>query len=103
VEIFSPAGVVMACHRLAPPGAGSIIRTPEQRAALEKVVLGQFSTARPCDRKANKPPGTAALAERAKLLGAGGAEPSVDLAGLAEVIRLAFPGSTDVCGAGVPA
>jgi transposase len=103
MEIFGPAGVVMVSHRLAPPGAGSIVRTPEHRAALEKVVLGQFSTARPCDRKANKPPGTAALAERAKLMGAGGAEPSVDLAGLAEVIRLAFPGSTDVSGGGVSA
>ncbi|MHB8506817.1 MAG: terminase gpP N-terminus-related DNA-binding protein [Acidimicrobiales bacterium] len=96
MEIFTPAGVLMACHRVAPPGAGSIIRTAEQRAALEKVVLGQFSTARPCDRKANKPPGTAAAAERARLLGAWAAEPTVDLAGMAEVIRLAFPGTTEV-------
>jgi hypothetical protein len=103
VEIFSPAGVLMVSHRVAPPGAGSIIRTPEQRAALAKVVLGQFSTARPCDRKANKPPGTEALAERAKLLGAGAAEPSVDLAGMAEVIRLAFPGTTVVRDGQVPA
>jgi len=103
MEIFTPAGTLMVAHRLAPPGAGSIIRTPEHRAALEKVVLGQFSTARPCDRKANKPPGAEALAERARLMGAGGAEPSVDLAGMAEVIRLAFPGTTDVSGAGVGA
>jgi transposase len=102
-EIFSPAGALMASHRLAPPGAGSIIRTPEQRVALEKVVLGQFSTARPCDRKANKPPGAEALAERARLLGGGGAEPSVDLDRLAEVIRLAFPGSTDASGQEMPA
>ncbi len=68
-----------------------MVRTPEHRAALEAVVLGQFSTARPCDRKANKPPGAAALAERAKLFGAEGAEPAVDLDQLAEVIRLAFP------------
>lgn len=103
LEIFSPAGMLMVSHRVAPPGAGSIIRTPEHRDALEKVVLGQFSTARPCDRKANKPPGTAALTERARLLGAGGAEPSVDLAGMAEVIRLAFPGATDTSGEGVSA
>lgn len=103
MEIFSPAGVVMVSHRLAPPGAGSIVRTAEHRAALEKVVLGQFSTARRCDRKANKPPGTAALTERAKLLGAEGAEPSVDLAGMAEVIRLAFPGATEVSGGEVSA
>jgi transposase len=49
VEIFTPAGVLMVSHRLAPPGAGSIIRTPDQRGALETVVLGQFSTARPCE------------------------------------------------------
>lgn len=103
VEVISPAGVVMVSHRLAPPGAGSIVRTAEHRAALEKVVLGQFSTARPCDRKANKPPGTAALAERARLLGAPGAEPSVDLAGMAEVIRLAFPGATYASGGDVSA
>jgi len=72
------------------------VRTPEHRAALEKVVLGQFSTERPCDRKANRPPGVAALAERARLMGPGGAEPTVDLEQMAEVIRLAFPGSTDV-------
>ena len=96
LEIFSPAGALMVAHRLAPPGAGSMVRTPEHRAALEAVVLSQFSTARPCDRKANKPPGSAALAERAKLLGAQGAEPSVDLADIAEVIRLAFPGTTEV-------
>ncbi len=81
----------MVTHRLAPPGAGSVVRTPAHRAALEAVVLSQFSTARPCDRKANRPPGQAALTERAALLGTEGAEPAVDLAQLAEVIRLAFP------------
>jgi hypothetical protein len=72
------------------------VRTAEHRAALEAVVLGQFSTARPCDRKANKPPGQAALSERARLLGNAGAEPSVDLDAIAEVIALAFPGTTQV-------
>ena len=86
------------------PGAGLMVRTPEHREALEKVILGQFSTARPCDRKENRPPGPAALAERARLLGqADAGEPSVDLEELAEVIRLAFPGSTDVDGAEVTA
>ena len=84
----------MVTHRLAPPGAGQMVRTPQHRAALEAVVLSQFSTARPCDRKANKPPGEAALAERARLLGPAGSEPSVDLAAMADVIRLAFPGAT---------
>jgi len=94
MEIFSPAAKLMVSHRLAPPGAGAMVRSVEHAPALEAVVLAQFSTARPCDRKANKPPGAAALAERARLMGAQGTEPSVDLAGMAEVIRLAFPGST---------
>jgi len=98
VAVFSPAGALMVTHRLAPAGAGTMVRTPEHRAALEAVVLSQFSTARPCDRKANKPPGTAALAEKARLMGPTGIEPAVDLAALAEVIRLAFPGATDVSG-----
>jgi hypothetical protein len=93
LEVASPAGVVVVTHRLAAPGAGALVRTEAHRQALEKVVLGQFSTARPCDRKANRPPGAAALAERARLLGAAGAEPRVDLEDMAEVVRLAFPGS----------
>ncbi|MGI8808722.1 MAG: Mu transposase domain-containing protein [Acidimicrobiales bacterium] len=95
LDIVSPAGRLLVTHRLAPPGAGSMVRTPEHRAALEAVVLSQFSTARPCDRKANKPPGAAALAARARLMGTEGAEPTVDLERLAEVVRLAFPGATD--------
>ncbi len=63
---------------------------------MEAAVLSQFSNEKPCDRKANRPPGTAALVERARLLGGAGAEPVADLAGMAEVIRLAFPGTTDV-------
>ena len=101
LEVFSPAGRLMVTHRLAPPGAGSMVRTPEHRAALEAVVLSQFSTARPCDRKANRPPGSAALAERARLLGPEGAEPAVDLEAMAEVVRLAFPGTIDVTGGDV--
>lgn len=72
-----------------------MVRTEAHRAALEAVVLSQFSTARPCDRKANKPPGEAAQAERARLLGASSTEPSVDLDAMAEIIALAFPGTTE--------
>jgi transposase len=102
VDVASPAGVLVT-HRLAAPGAGLMVRTPEHRGALEAVVLGQFTSARPCDRKANRPPGAASVAERAKLLGPVAAEPAVDLAELAEVIRLAFPGATEVCGGEVSA
>jgi hypothetical protein len=96
LDVVSPAGVVLVTHVLAPPGSGVMVRTPAHREALEKVVLGQFTTARPCDRKANRPPGAAALAERARLLGPAGADPTVDLAGMAEIIRLAFPGATEL-------
>jgi hypothetical protein len=34
-----PATIEVRRHRLAPPGAGSMVRTPEHRAALEAVVL----------------------------------------------------------------
>ncbi len=46
-----------------------MVRTAEHAAALEKEVLAQFSTARPCERKANRPPGEEDLAE-ARLTGA---------------------------------
>jgi transposase len=98
LEVVSPSGILLVTHSLAAPGAGLMVRTPEHREALEKVILGQFSTARPCDRKANRPPGPAALSERARLLGQAGSEPNVDLEAVAEVIRLAFPGCTDVDG-----
>ena len=96
LEIFSPAGRQLVSHVLAPPGCGAIVRTPDHKAALEVVVLGQFTSARPCDRKANKPPGTEALAARARLMGGEGAEPTVDLEAMADIVRLAFPGTTDV-------
>jgi transposase len=96
LEIYSRSGALVVTHRLAPAGAGEIVRTPEHKAALEKVVLGQFSSKRPCDRKENRPPGNAALAERARLLGVAGAEPEVDLEELARVIYAAFPGAVEV-------
>jgi transposase len=95
LEIYSPSGRLVVTHELAPAGAGEMVRTPEHKEALEKVVLGQFTQARPCDRKENRPPGAAALAERAKLLGSAGAEPVVDLEELARVIYAAFPGAEE--------
>ena len=35
LEIFTPAGTVLVTHRLAPAGAGAMVRTPAHRAALE--------------------------------------------------------------------
>ena len=45
-------------------------------------MLRAFTTERPCDRKANRPPGPEALAEAARLLGAEGRDVVVDLAAL---------------------
>jgi transposase len=83
VEIHSVAGGLLAAHRLAPTGAGSIVRSAEQHAALEHVVLSAFTTDRPCDRKANRPPGAEALAAAAALLGNEGRPVVVDLAAYA--------------------
>jgi hypothetical protein len=60
--------VLVASHRRHPPGAGYVVRDPAHRAALEHAVLAAFSTAAPCRRKANRPPGAAARAEAARLL-----------------------------------
>jgi hypothetical protein len=85
LEIYSPAGVVLAGHRLAPDGAGTMVRTPEHRAELERVVLSAFTTDPPCQRKGNHPPGQAARAEAARLLAGLGGEVTVDLARYAEL------------------
>ena len=79
VSLSSPASGLLAWHRLAPAGAGSIVRSVEHHAALERVVLGAFSTDRPCDRKANRPPGPDAVAATARLLGVEGQPVTVDL------------------------
>ncbi len=96
LEIYSRSGALLVTHRLVAAGSGEIVRTPEHREALEKVVLGQFSAKKPCDHKENRPPGAAALAERARLAGPSGAEPKVDLEEMARVIYAAFPGATEV-------
>lgn len=70
VEVVSAGGVVLASHGRAVPGAGRLVRDPADRAALEKAVLAQFSTAAPCRRKANRPPSPAARAQAAKVLSA---------------------------------
>jgi transposase len=86
LEVFSPAGVLLVAHRLVPPGLGMVVRTPEHRTALETVVLSSFTTAKPCDRKGNHPPGEAARAEAAKLLASLGPEVVVDLQAYARLV-----------------
>jgi transposase len=80
VDIATPAGMVVASHRLAPKGAGQIIRTAGQRAQLEHVVLSAFTTDRPCTSKANRPPGEQARAAAARLRGDAADAVVVDLA-----------------------
>ncbi len=91
LDVVAAGGTILVTHTLAPPGSGITVRTPGHRQALEAAVLSQFSTDRPCDRKANRPPGSAALAERARLAGPASIQPSVDLQAMAEIVRLAFP------------
>lgn len=81
-------GQVVATHRLAPRGAQRTVRLPEHTTALENLVLGAFSTDRPCKRKVNRPPTDAALAIAAELLGDRGADPVIDL----DVYRRAING-----------
>jgi hypothetical protein len=89
LEICSAAGVLLASHRLAPDGAGTLVRTPAHRAELERVVLSAFTTDRPCQRKGNHPPGEAARAEAGRLLTGLGPDVAVDLARYAELAGLA--------------
>jgi hypothetical protein len=85
--ISSAAGVLLTTHRLAPPGAGRTLRLAGHAAALEHVVLQAFTTSRPCQRKANRPPGPQALeaARQLDLFDPEHGEVAVDLARYAEL------------------
>ena len=88
LEIWSPAGAQIASRRLAPDGAGTLVRTAAHRADLERAVLSAFTTDRPCERKGNHPPGEAARAEAARLLAGLGPDVTVDLADWAELAEV---------------
>jgi transposase len=79
LEIRSIAGALLATHRLAHDGAGVVVRDPAHSAALERVVLAQFTSKRPCDKKAHVGISDAALSEAARLLGDAGRAVNVDL------------------------
>jgi hypothetical protein len=72
-------GRLVTTHTLAPRGAQRTVRLPEHTDALANVVLRAFSSDRPCPRKVNRPPSSAALALAAELLGDRGADPVIDL------------------------
>lgn len=69
LEVVSVAGRVVATHQAAPRGRGRVVRIPEHTAALENVVLGAFTTDRPCKTKVNRPPSDAALRIAAEITG----------------------------------
>jgi hypothetical protein len=87
VEIHSASGLLFVSHRLAPAGAGATVRSPEHKAALSAAVLSSFTMARPCDRKENRPPSAAAMAEAARLRGDLGKDPTVDLQEMAALFE----------------
>lgn len=91
VEIRSASGAVVARHRRAPSGAGQTIRATEHARALKREVLAQFSTGAPARRrKANRPPGEAALAEARRLKEGSAADAVVvDLAAYAKAAEVA--------------
>jgi transposase len=81
LAISSAAGVLLASHRLAPPGAGRTLRLAGHADALEQVVLASFTTKPPCRRKANRPPGpqAQAAARQLRLLHTDDGEVTIDL------------------------
>lgn len=91
VEIRSASGALVARHRRAPSGAAQTIRASEHARALEREVLAQFATgAAPRRRKANRPPGEAALAEARRLREGSAADAVVvDLAAYAAAAEVA--------------
>jgi transposase len=85
VEIVSAAGRRVARHRRAPAGAAQTIRDARHARALERAVLDSFTSAPRCKRKANRPPGEAALAAAARIRGEEGKEVAIDLGRYAEI------------------
>jgi len=89
LEIYTSAGHRIARHRRAISGAGQTIRASEHASMLERAVLEQFTTSRPCSRKPNRPPGERAQAEAAKLRGQQAEGVVVDLESYARIARVA--------------
>ncbi|MEV6259129.1 IS21 family transposase [Nocardia sp. NPDC051911] len=69
VELATPSGAVVAAHLRAPDSAGRVVRDEGHVIALERSVLAEFDTARPCNHKTRRPISDAALAESARLRG----------------------------------
>ena len=68
IDVVAPSGAMLVTHRLAPAGSGALVRSVSTEGPRGRRP-GAFTTARPCDKKANRPPGREALEEAARLLG----------------------------------
>jgi transposase len=90
LQIVTAAGELVATHRRVQAGAGQLIRSPEHAVLLEQAVLAAFTTEHACRRKVNRPPGTDALAELARLNGfAAEPVPVIDLGRYAALEQVA--------------
>jgi transposase len=69
LHLATAGGAVVAAHRVAPAGAGRVVRDAGHVVALEKAVLSAFTDAGPCKHKTRRPPSPAARAEVARLQG----------------------------------
>lgn len=91
IEIRSLHGALLRRHARRPAGAGALVRTEQDRAELERLVLSSFTTAPPCRRKPNNPPSppARALADelRSSPKSAGGPPPDRDGTGHPEPTR----------------
>ena len=96
VHLATASGSVVAVHRLAPAGAGRVVRDDGHVLALEKTVLAAFTDAAPCRHKTRRPPSVAARTEAARLRGIPADDPAsrvvIDMASYAQAAaRLATP------------
>ena len=89
VSVATEAGVVVACHRRAPDGAGAVVRDGGHVRALEHAALAGFSDTRPCRTKTRRPVSVAARAEADALTetAAAPAPAVVDFAAYAAAVR----------------
>ncbi len=89
LQILTTTGMTVATHRRATAGAATTVRTSEHDQALRRAVLDSFTTQTACRRKANRPPGDAALTHAARLAGRDAGAVVVDLEDYAQIARVA--------------
>jgi hypothetical protein len=77
LHVATAAGAVVAAHRVAPAGAGRVVRDAVHVIALEKTLLAAFTDAGPCRHKTRRPPSSAARTEAARLRGLPVDDPAV--------------------------